>query len=164
MLSFPPAPNHVRHPPQGLSELRKSTFFLRGKNSTHWLFSNPPNPPHTLPVHDVIHIPRSRLPSGIFILTSLNDTSPTCAWTPALMLHLTNPCAKWKVLSLTRPKGKIYKTKSLAHYITHLIYARSPNLIIVNNNNNNNKKKENLPNCGHCRSGWGQSKTERGWK
>ena len=35
------------------------------------------------------------------------------------MLHLTNPCAKRKVLSLTKPKGKIYKTKSLSHYITH---------------------------------------------
>ena len=42
------------------------------------------------------------------------------AWTPALMLHLTNPCAKRKVLSLTKPKGKIYKTKSLGHYITHI--------------------------------------------
>ena len=43
-----------------------------------------------------------------------------CAWTPALMLHLTNPCAKRKVLTLTKPKGKIYKTKSLRHYITFL--------------------------------------------
>ena len=34
------------------------------------------------------------------------------------MLHLTKPCAKWKVLSLTKPKGKIYKTKSLGNYIT----------------------------------------------
>ena len=33
-------------------------------------------------------------------------------------LHLTNPCAKRKVLSLTKLKGKIYKTKSLGHYIT----------------------------------------------
>ena len=33
-------------------------------------------------------------------------------------LHLTNPCAKRKVISLTKPKGKIYKTKSLGHYIT----------------------------------------------
>ena len=41
-----------------------------------------------------------------------------CAWTPALMLHLTNPCAKRKVLSLTKPKGKIYKTNSLGNYIT----------------------------------------------
>ena len=45
-------------------------------------------------------------------------------WTPALMLHLTNPCAKWKVLSLTKPKDKIYKTKSLRNYIT-LIYFLS---------------------------------------
>ena len=42
------------------------------------------------------------------------------AWTPALMLHLTKPCAKRKVLSLTKPKGKIYKTKSLRYYITLL--------------------------------------------
>ena len=41
-----------------------------------------------------------------------------CAWTPALMLYLTNPCTKPKVLILTKPKGKIYKTKSLHHYIT----------------------------------------------
>ena len=42
----------------------------------------------------------------------------TRAWTLALMLHLTNPCAKRKVLSLTKPKGKIYKMKSLHNYIT----------------------------------------------
>ena len=36
------------------------------------------------------------------------------------MLHLTNPCAKRKVLSLTKPKGKIYKTKSLCNYITKI--------------------------------------------
>ena len=39
MLTFPSPPphhhhHHVRHPPQGLGELRKSTFFFRGKNST----------------------------------------------------------------------------------------------------------------------------------
>ena len=44
---------------------------------------------------------------------------PARAWTPALMLHLTNQCAKRKVLSLTKPKGKIYKTKSLSHYFTY---------------------------------------------
>ena len=32
-----------------------------------------------------------------------------CAWTPALMLHLTNLCAKWKVLSLTKPKARYIK-------------------------------------------------------
>ena len=40
------------------------------------------------------------------------------AWTPALMLHLTNPFAKRKVLSLTKPEGKIYTTKSFSNYIT----------------------------------------------
>ena len=40
------------------------------------------------------------------------------AWTPALMLHQTNTCAKRKVHSLTKLKGKIYKTKSLGNYIT----------------------------------------------
>ena len=42
------------------------------------------------------------------------------AWTPTLMLHLTNPCAKRKVLSLTKPKCKIYKTKSIGNYITRI--------------------------------------------
>ena len=42
------------------------------------------------------------------------------AWTPALMLHLTNPCTKRKVLSLTKPKGKIYTTKSLSNNITQV--------------------------------------------
>ncbi len=37
------------------------------------------------------------------------------------MLHLTNPCAKRKVLSLTKPKGKKYKTKSRGHYITGIL-------------------------------------------
>ena len=45
---------------------------------------------------------------------------PTHTWTPMLMLHLTNPCTKWKVLSLTKLKGKVYKTKSLGNYITLL--------------------------------------------
>ena len=34
------------------------------------------------------------------------------------MLRLTDPCAKRKVLSLTKLKGKIYKTKSLRNYTT----------------------------------------------
>ena len=37
------------------------------------------------------------------------------AWTPEL--HLINQCAERKVLSLTKPKGKIYITKSLGNYI-----------------------------------------------
>ena len=41
---FSICPHHVRHPAanywSSLGELRKSTFFLRGKNSTHCFFSN----------------------------------------------------------------------------------------------------------------------------
>ena len=46
----------------------------------------------------------------------------TRAWTPALMLHLTNPCAQRKVLSLTKRKGKIYTTKSFGNYITFFVW------------------------------------------
>ena len=68
-------------------------------------------------MHDVIHIPKSYLG---FLFWHLWMTHPprACAWTPALILHLTNLCTELKVLSLTKPKGKIYKTKSLGHYIT----------------------------------------------
>ena len=48
------------------------------------------------------------------------------AWTLSLILHLTNPCAKPKVLSVTKPKGKIYKTKSLGNYITDKEFGRCP--------------------------------------
>ena len=82
-------------------------------------FQIPKTPPRTLPVHDVIHILRSHLLSGVSIVTSLNDTSaPRAPEHLRSGLRQTNPCAKWKVLSLTKPKGKIYKTKSLGHYIT----------------------------------------------
>ena len=98
----------------------KSTFFFRGRNSTHCFCSNPQ-----------ILCPRSRCVTS---LTSSGHNSiwdfyfdisewhilSAHAWTPALMLHRTNPCTKWNVLILTKPKGKIYKTKSLRHYITHL--------------------------------------------
>ena len=51
---------------------------------------------------------------------------PACAWTPVLMLPLTNPCAKRKVLTLTKPKGKMYKTKSLGYYVTSLWGGLTP--------------------------------------
>ena len=51
---------------------------------------------------------------------------PSRAWTPALKLQLANPYAKRKVLSLTKPKGKIYKTKSHGHYITQVRWQKSP--------------------------------------
>ena len=84
----------------------------------------------TLPVHDVTHIFCSISYLGFYF-----DICEWCvlsarAWTPAFMLHLTNPCAKRKVLSLTKPKGKIYKTKSPGYYITVSKDYRKLSLVI----------------------------------
>ena len=66
-----------------------------------------------------------------FILTSVNDvSSPRTREHLRSCLHLTNPCTKRKVLSLTKPKGKIYKTKSLDHYNTVILYLLT--LIVYN--------------------------------
>ena len=114
MLTFPLAPNHVRTRHKASASKRKSTFFFRARNSTNWLFSNLPK------------ILRARFQCMMSL------TSPGLTfylgflfwhlWTKHTplhsSLHQTNPCAKRKVLSLTKPKGRIYKTKSLGHYIT----------------------------------------------
>ena len=102
----------------GLAQLWILTLSFRGKNSTHCFFSNPQ-----------ILSPRFRCvmsltsPGPNFHWDFYFDISEwhilsARAWTPALMLHLTNTCTKQKVLILTKLKGKIYKTKSLRHYIT----------------------------------------------
>ena len=119
MTTFPSAPNHVRHQPQGLDELRKSTFFFRRQNWTHWLFSkSPKSSAHASGTWRHSH-PAVTFLSGVSVVTSLNDTSaPRVREHLHSCLHLTNLCAKRKVLSLTKPKGKIYKMKSLGHYIT----------------------------------------------
>ena len=76
--------------------------------------------------------PRSNFLSGIFIVTSLNDPSdPRAREHLRSCLHQTNPCAKRKVLSLNKPKGKIYKTKPLDHYITTVTLITVGNGIAV---------------------------------
>ena len=86
----------------------------------YWLFQNPQNPPCTLPVHDIIQIPKSQF--SIWDYRHLWMTHPpyarvnTCAQVCTWLTHVLSQ----KVLSLTKPKGKIYKTKSLGHYITHV--------------------------------------------
>ena len=88
-------------------------------NSLLFLKSQP-----TLPVRDVTQILWSQFLSGLFYFDiSEWHILSARAWTPALMLHLTNPCAMRKVLSLTKPKGMIYKTKSLGNYITRVPFA-----------------------------------------
>ena len=69
--------------------------------------------------HDIIHVP-GPISFLRFLLWHLWLSHPlrTRVNTCAQCVHLTNPCTKRKVLSLTKPKGKIYKTKSLGNYIT----------------------------------------------
>ena len=63
--------------------------------------------------HDVIHVPGHISYLG-FLLWHLWLSHPPRAHvnTCAQCVHLTNPCTKRKVLSLTKQKGKIYKTKN----------------------------------------------------
>ena len=125
MLTFPSAhptpPPPARTPPAARpvralkvnllrrQKLNSLTFLKSPKSSAHasgaWRHSHPPG--------HIFYLG--------FLFWHLWMTHPPCARVkPALMLHITNPCAKRKVLSLTKPKSKTYKTKSLGHYITYI--------------------------------------------
>ena len=99
-------------------ELRKSTCFVQAQISTTCFFSNSQNPQPGFRAWRHLH-PRFRFYLR-FLLWHLWLSHPPCARviTCAQCVNLTNPCTKRKVLSLTKPKGKIYKTKSLRNYIT----------------------------------------------
>ena len=123
LTAFTSATNHVQHPickllvwPQrapkvNLSirtqELNSLLFLKCQKSSAHasgaWCHSHPLV---SIPIWDFY-----------FDISEWHILSIR-VWTLALMLHLTNPCAKRKVLSLSKLKGKIYKTKFLSNYIT----------------------------------------------
>ena len=112
ILAFPSAPRHVRHLPQGhhpgFGKPRKSTVFSRGRTQlTDFSQISAHNPPCTLPVHNVIHIP-------LVIFSIWDFYFDICERhiLPRVHQHLHSS------LHLTKPKGKIYKTKSLSHYIT----------------------------------------------
>ena len=65
--------------------------------------------------YDVINLPGHSSYLGSYFDICEWHILSACAWIFALMLHLS---AKRKVLIQTKPKGKIYKTKSLRNYIT----------------------------------------------
>ena len=64
--------------------------------------------------HDVIHIPIFLFPIWGFYCDISDCHVPHHAHmnTCTQCVHLTNPCTKQKILSLTKPKAKIYKTKN----------------------------------------------------
>ena len=110
MLTFPSAP------PSCATPVGHKFVWPRLGLNLNWLTFLKSQP--SLPVRDVTHVPGHILYLGFLCDISEWHARSARTLTPALMLHLTNPCAKRKVLSLTKPKGKIYKTKSLGHYIT----------------------------------------------
>ena len=93
-------PHLVRHLPKASASKRKSTLLLRCPvlNSINFL-QNSQNTPRASGAWLHSHL-LSPFPIWA-IVTSLSDTSapPARAWTPALMLHLSNPC--------TKPKGSL---------------------------------------------------------
>ena len=96
----------------------ESRFLFGDRNSTHCFSQIPKSSSHASGAcrhpHPLIPIP---MWDFYFDISEWHILS-ACAWTPALMLHQTNPCTKRMVLIRNKPKGKIYKTKSLGHYIT----------------------------------------------
>ena len=93
-------------------------FFVRRQELNSLLFLKSQNPQPTLPaMMSFTSLVAFPIWEFYFYICEWRIL-PARAWTHALILHLTNPCAKRKVLGLTKPKGKIYKIKSLGIYIT----------------------------------------------
>ena len=95
---------------------------VRRQELNSLLFSNAPNPQH---FRAWLHSPPwSHFLSGVLFWHLWMMHPPRARKHLPLCLHLTNPCAKRKVLILTKRKGKIYKTKSLSNYITLNTYRK----------------------------------------
>ena len=112
MTTFPSAPNHKasvssENQPSSLDDKTQLTDFsqISAHASGAWRHSHPPG-----------HI---SIWDFCFDITKWHILPPHAGTHLRSCLHLINPCTKRKVLSITKPKGKIYKTKSLSHYITH---------------------------------------------
>ena len=75
---------------------RKPTVLFGVQFSTHWLFQNLPK--SSLRFRCVTSLALCNPISHLGLLWHLWMTRPHCvrAWTPVLMLHLTNPCAEPK--------------------------------------------------------------------
>ena len=85
MLTFPSArPQHVWHSPQNHCELAKVTLLLRTARLNSDFFQISQNLPHTLPVHDVIHIPGHILSLGFYFEICERHIVPARASIPVL--------------------------------------------------------------------------------
>ena len=134
MLTFPSVPQPGAVPTARPRWVQKVNHLLlrQEPNSTDF-FKCPKSYAHASGAWRHLHPPIPFFIWDFYFDISEWHILPARAWTPALMLHLTNPCAKRKVLSLTKPKGKIYKTKSLGHYITNLMFSSTNEICIFLN-------------------------------
>ena len=125
MLTFPSEPPTTCGTPaanywSSLGELRKLTSFVQAQNSTNCFFSNPRNPQRFRAWRHLRPLSISYL--GLLLWhVWLSHPPRTHLNTCAQCVHLTNPCIKRKVLSLIKPKGKIYKTKCLPPQLYYTI-------------------------------------------
>ena len=104
-LTFPSAPTTCAPVTRPRRASESHSFFFGWQDSTNWLFSKIPK---ILPVRDAIHIHWSTFLSGIFILTSVNDTSSPCERQHMCSsLYLSNPCTEPKISQPNKPKGKV---------------------------------------------------------
>ena len=106
-----------------LPDLNLDSLSFGGRNSTHWLFSNLKILSTHFRAWRHLHPLVAFSIWGFYFDICERHILPAPASTPALKLHLTNPCTKRKILILTKPKGKMYKTKSLRNYITLVLQS-----------------------------------------
>ena len=86
MLTFPSAPNHVRRPPQGLGELRKSTFFFEAKTQlSDFFFKSPKSSVHASSAWRHAHPAVTFSIRGFYCDISEWHVRSARAWTPAPM-------------------------------------------------------------------------------
>ena len=105
-LTQPTRMHPLHHNWTGLTQVQKSTRFIKVQISTHCFYSKSLSiPAHCFQAWCHSH-PQSDFLSGVFIVTSV-----IVAWTPALMSAPTHALSR-KVINLTKPKDKIYKTKN----------------------------------------------------
>ena len=100
---------------KALESKRKSSFFGQ-QVSTNWLFSN--FSPHFRCVTSLTSLVQSTIWDFYGDICERHVHSTRAREHLRSCLYLTKLCTRRKVLSLTKPKGKIYKTKSLGHHIT----------------------------------------------
>ena len=116
MLTFPYEPHHVRHPRRKLlvwpRRAPKIDFLRPSLDLNSLLFFQIPKI-LSASGHDVLHVPGpiSYLGFLLWHLWLSYLPRPRVNTRTQLTHALTNPCTKRKVRSLTKPKGKIYKTK-----------------------------------------------------